>query len=149
MEARPKCNLSSYVAPPPRSLPLASTRPVGAHAPLPPSPACRCQVHDFANAVVNAMTYAKAAGNTYELAGPKVPSRSTAGRHPCFVFGLHLLTPGLYARGSRRFHLGILSVPQTHTEGVYSTARRQVSAVGLWDLCCACPFPLTPVCIVR
>jgi len=35
----------------------------------------RCQplfVHDFANAVVNAMTYTKAAGNTYELAGPKI-----------------------------------------------------------------------------
>jgi NADH dehydrogenase len=34
----------------------------------------KCQplfVHDFANAVLNAMTYSKAAGNTYELAGPK------------------------------------------------------------------------------
>jgi NADH dehydrogenase (ubiquinone) 1 alpha subcomplex subunit 9 len=29
-------------------------------------------VHDFANAVMNAMTYSKAAGNTYELAGPEV-----------------------------------------------------------------------------
>jgi NADH dehydrogenase len=29
-------------------------------------------VHDFANAVMNAMTYTKAAGNTYELAGPEV-----------------------------------------------------------------------------
>jgi uncharacterized protein YbjT (DUF2867 family) len=35
----------------------------------------KCQpifVHDFANVVMNAMTYQKAAGNTYEIAGPTV-----------------------------------------------------------------------------
>lgn len=32
-------------------------------------------VHDFANAVLNSITYDKAAGNTYELAGPKAYTR--------------------------------------------------------------------------